>query len=78
MSVPRSPTKLDSLQQDLPAKSSQYGTLWPTKLDKIKNLFPEVQADRLAVSLVGAVSPARCAYDRLGNTEELASWPPSL
>ena len=30
-------TKLDSLYLDLPAKSSQFGTCRPTKLDKIKN-----------------------------------------
>ena len=31
-------------QGNLPPKGSQYSTLWPTKLDKIKNLRIEVQA----------------------------------
>ena len=47
--------------------------LSPTKLDKIKNLFPEVQTDRLAVRLSNEAHLRRCAYDCLGNTEELAS-----
>ena len=34
---------LGSSQGDLPAKSSQYGLLGPTKLDKIDNLRFEVQ-----------------------------------
>ena len=33
----------DSLYQDLPAESSQYSTLWPTRLDKIKNLHAAAQ-----------------------------------
>ena len=35
------------LERDLPPKSSQYGTLRPTKLDKIDNLRFEVQRGAL-------------------------------
>ena len=30
---------IDRLQRNLPPESSQYGTLRPTKLDKIKNFW---------------------------------------
>ncbi len=37
--IPGSPPRVArALQRHLPPKSSQYGTLWPTRLDKIKNL----------------------------------------
>ena len=39
LTSPSGPTKLDSLYLDLPPKSSQYGTLRPTKLHQIKNLL---------------------------------------
>ena len=47
---PRS-TELDSLQQDFPPKSSQFGTCRPTKLDKIKNLHLEIQVSSLTLAL---------------------------
>ena len=37
------------LQRNLPAKSSQFGTLRPTKLDKIKNLSHQVRGDGVNV-----------------------------
>ena len=33
------------LYRDLPAKSSQYGTFWLTRLDKIENLRTEASAE---------------------------------
>ena len=40
----RYPVVEGHLQSDNPLESSQYSTLRPTKLDKIKNLHPEAQA----------------------------------
>ena len=35
------------LQYHLQSESSQYGTAWPTRLDKIKNLYLEVRTGPL-------------------------------
>ena len=49
----------DSLQRDLPAKSSQFGTSWPTTLDKIKNFHLDPRA--------GPVAARRYSPSRLGS-----------
>ena len=60
----------DSLYQDLPAESSQYGTLWPTKLDKIKNLHHYLQSGTVSSHRAGpAAKPAwkrAASYSRSG------------
>ena len=49
-----------SLYKDLPAKSSQFSTRRPTRLDKIKNLHLEDQARTLTTGAIERVLIADC------------------